>query len=106
MKVRPFICFSLFVIFLAVFGYPAFMRFKSRGILIESYEENVNIITPPTITVCPKNPDSKSGWKANLTKSPTIFNFIETSPCQKSESVEKLEACIESNVYQKEEIFE
>ena len=84
------------------------MRFKSRGILIESHEENVNIMSPPTITVCAKNPDSKSksGWKANLTKSPTIFNFIETSPCQKSESVEKLEACIESNVYQKEEIFE
>ena len=108
MEVRPFICFSLFFIFLAVFGYPAFLRFNSRGILVESHEENVDIMTPPTITVCPRNPDSqsKSGWKANLTKLPTDFSVIENSPCQNSESIERLEECIESHVYRKEEIFE
>ena len=54
-------------LFLAVFGYPAFLRL-------------------------------------NLKYSPA--NVIKNSPCQNSESIEKIEECIESHVYRKEEIFE
>ena len=97
--------FSLFAIFLAVFGFPAFFRFKSGGILTATHDENIDSMILPRITVCPRNPQtySKLGWKGNLT---TGYESISEGPCAGSENAKELEVCIETHVYKKEEIFD
>ena len=62
---RTVVVVSLFIIFIVFFGYPAYKRYQAVGVLVEEDEEHVDLITPPAITVCPRNPQSrfKLGWK-------------------------------------------
>ena len=99
---RTVVVVSLFIIFIVFFGYPAYKRYQSGGVLVEEDEEHVDLITPPAITVCPRNPQSrfKLGWK----DSSRLFD-VERGPCEGSSNAEELVACVEKKVYTKEEIF-
>ena len=99
---RTVVVVSLFIIFIVFFGYPAYKRYQAGGVLVEEDEEHVDLITPPAITVCPRNPQSrfKLGWKDS-----SMLFHVEKGPCEGSSNAEELVACIEKNVYAKESIW-
>ena len=95
---RTFLIFSLFVVFVAIFGYPAYQKFVSCGILIDQDQEYSKEITPPALTLCPRNPQTKLGWRTNIT---LLRNqsFISDGPCADLTSVDDFVKCIEDNAY-------
>ena len=95
----------LFFIFLALFGYPAYKRYESEGVMVEETDENVSDITPPAVTLCPRNPenDFKLGWKENLGL--TSPNFVKDGPCKDREDAIELKECIQNLVFEKEEMI-
>ena len=93
---RIIIICSLFAAFVVIFGYPACQKYLSGGILIERGEEYSQEITPPAITFCPRNLQTKLGWKhdANLTES-----ILSSGPCKDFKKAKEVINCIEKDAY-------
>ena len=58
MVFRIIIILLLFFIFLALFGYPAYKRYESEGVMVEENDEHFSDITPPAVTLCPRKPEN------------------------------------------------
>ena len=89
MILRIIIICSLFAAFVVIFGYPAWQKYLSGGIFIERGEEYSEEISPPAITFCPKNPQTKLGWKhENPDMNPT--SILLNGPCKAFKMQKKL----------------
>ena len=80
---------TLFAVFLAIFGYPAFKKYLARGVLVQQDTLYSKEITPPAITVCPRNQATRYGWKQNISTT-SGHNWIKEGPCANSTDVEEL----------------
>ena len=91
----------LFTLFIIIFGYPAFKKFISGGIVIEQEKKYMKEMESPAITICMIHPDTKFGWREHYfnPKESVLLN----GPCNVSDDLNTLIKCIETNTYAKDE---
>ena len=87
----------LFAMFLVIFGYPAYKKYAAKGIFVEHSQEHPEEITSPAITVCPRNPFTKLGWRKNLTVN--WFNMTKEGPCRNSDDANEFGECFDKSTY-------
>ena len=91
----------LFTLFIIIFGYPAFKKFVSGGIVIEQGKKYMKEMESPAITICMIHPETKFGWRE--------FDFnpkesvLINGPCNVSDDLKSLISCIETNTFAKNE---
>ena len=94
----------LLSLFLWIFGYPAFKKYRDKGIFIEHAEIYSKEVIPPAITVSPRNPNTGFGWKKNFVPK-YGKNWVKEGPCANSSNAIELLNCIEDNTFTIKEAF-
>ena len=87
MYLRVFIIILLTAVFLKYFGLKSFNKLKSGGVLIDRKHKYSTTIEAPIIVVCPRNPQTKTGWKENM------------DICRDVKTAEDMIECIDLHTY-------
>jgi hypothetical protein len=93
----------LLIIFFLYFGLPFIQRFQAREVMVVTGKRATGGIHAPAITMLPRNPQTKYGWKG---RSLNISNYEVIQPfCKNSTSRSAtINKCIEENTYNRSEV--
>ena len=91
----------LLVVFAVYFGQPAVERYLAKQVRIETRKSETGGIPAPAVTIVVFSPETRNGWRTQVTDSQDAFNLIQPH-CGEASDIHK---CIEDQTFKETEAY-